>query len=783
MSTTTVSRVEGIDKRIHRYFSCSKKEVPKTAVQNGYRAEPEHIFSRSWYFLERYLCCRKRNNARKDIMSDAKYVPVPHYSRPGRRQSLKPRPSIDPDIQATELDADQILFLIKEKAAKNIQRIARGYLARLFCKRLWDEAMEQARLYWQAYAARIQWEREKRRIEARVIAEMSRKIVNKVISDVSSHLVRTYAAITIQRYWRGYQGRRVVLVKHTVRVRPPPSLTRRFGHDILRRVWVRRRFEPAGGWPGKSDVIEYNMWDYTDKAPKGRSYGLTTHKIRGTPANQKEHDILTGDRNAWYGLPVSVAAHEEASMSQPAHVKAFLEASPYAIPLGGQSSSSKRTKVSYDTLGWDGYVGEPFVEPSGGVTVMANDSEIETEMEGMSSLPRRVFPTRGAYKPTSASATTHSRQSSSRQLVTRSAHTQYSPSTTLRSPSPSPLYGSSSSIDPSQSLSMHSHTPASIHSNSNNIHTYSGMNMNMTMTAPALMLSTTTPITSAMPMIMTTKKPSTASHISTSTSTLTSVPVHWKTESQAIVRKRTAAAASWTPKTTDMAAEAVDMTGGTGSSVPGPWSGSSWSRLKARSAAATAATTPSHNNNSTFGTSNYPSGTGVGVGTGIGLGTAMGPGPGPVESRAKVWPSVKKEHFHLKYTWVPQPLVQTAVRQIYSRDPSQDMPYDGEEEEEEEDDGSSSFPMTMMKSTTLQGGKELSQRSTAAASLEDIEQAFRDKSQSYYALESDLLSKKGYSTSLTATGGMGRSIGCKSSTIVSVSTQSYKDSIHPYHFL
>ena len=64
--------------------------------------------------------------------------------------------------------------------------------------------------------------------------------------------------------------------------RPPPPLRRvprRYGMDVLRRMWARKAFEPGGGWPGRLDYLQYDMWDYADKPPAGRDYGLKTLKV------------------------------------------------------------------------------------------------------------------------------------------------------------------------------------------------------------------------------------------------------------------------------------------------------------------------------------------------------------------------------------------------------------------------------------------------------------------------------------------------------------------------
>ena len=58
--------------------------------------------------------------------------------------------------------------------------------------------------------------------------------------------------------------------------KPPPN---RFKLEVFRRIWARKDYVPEGGWPGKADFIEFNMWDYIYHPPKGNKYGLKTHKV------------------------------------------------------------------------------------------------------------------------------------------------------------------------------------------------------------------------------------------------------------------------------------------------------------------------------------------------------------------------------------------------------------------------------------------------------------------------------------------------------------------------
>lgn len=65
-------------------------------------------------------------------------------------------------------------------------------------------------------------------------------------------------------------------------------------------------------------AVQYDMWEHTDKPPKGNEYGLLTRKLHAAPRSQEELRLLLGDRNAWVGIPVSVLAREETRREPPA---------------------------------------------------------------------------------------------------------------------------------------------------------------------------------------------------------------------------------------------------------------------------------------------------------------------------------------------------------------------------------------------------------------------------------------------------------------------------------
>lgn len=69
------------------------------------------------------------------------------------------------------------------------------------------------------------------------------------------------------------------MLKKQLRVPKPKPPPNRFKSEVFRRIWARKNFVPKGGWPGKADFIEFDMWEHIYTPPKGNKYGLKTHKV------------------------------------------------------------------------------------------------------------------------------------------------------------------------------------------------------------------------------------------------------------------------------------------------------------------------------------------------------------------------------------------------------------------------------------------------------------------------------------------------------------------------
>lgn len=79
--------------------------------------------------------------------------------------------------------------------------------------------------------------------------------------------------------YRGYLVRKRNLLQRKPKKWRKRVVPSRFSIDVYRRIWGRSQYEPLGGWPGRFDTIDYDMWDYIDKPPKGRQFGLRTRKV------------------------------------------------------------------------------------------------------------------------------------------------------------------------------------------------------------------------------------------------------------------------------------------------------------------------------------------------------------------------------------------------------------------------------------------------------------------------------------------------------------------------
>jgi hypothetical protein len=98
----------------------------------------------------------------------------------------------------------------------------------------------------------------------------------------------------------------------------------------------RTQFEPSGGWKGKVDHIDFDIWEHIDKPPKGRDFGLRTHKLFAHTHNEKSKERLINDHNAWVGFPTKLLTTKEAKEPMSDFERRLRETSAYAKPLFSQ---------------------------------------------------------------------------------------------------------------------------------------------------------------------------------------------------------------------------------------------------------------------------------------------------------------------------------------------------------------------------------------------------------------------------------------------------------------
>lgn len=623
------------------------------------------------------------------------------YDRPGRRYSDFHRRDSDADKRKLKISKEELLFRKHTSAAIHVQRVVRGYLGRVHRERLLIASLEEARRFWENYYAQLRWEREKRRIAELERAKLARSFVNALIGNVVNCLVRLHAAITIQRMWRGYWVRRNLVKRIPRPARIKSDLHRRFAHDTLRRVWSRRHFQPAEGWPGKSAVLHYGMWSHVHSPPKGRSYGLRTHKIRAVPKTPKEEAILRNDGNAWYGIPTAVWSSDDAKPPVSSEVLAWKKSSPFTATLV-KRQTKKRKSVSYESLGWT---------PEQGAAGVSN--EVVRESYAVEDLRT---PSRGAVKPTSRSHYPAHKSGTNTQVMTSSTWGGVSQRNGLSTP-----LGENSSPDHGTEVEA-----PNLFSTNN-----ASMSQNVSMDGTALSLPP--PRTAMSGDLHTRSQPSSRARES-NTHKSTTVPAHWKRESSAIPRKRTAGAQSWTPGPAPSSdAFSRDIMHRTTSA---------WGRLK------TGSVSRLPGNDMTNPTASHAA----------------------AESRVRVWPTVARRHYTLRYTWLPQGMVDRAVNKMY-------------DERVVDEDG--------LWSSSHNDASDLS----AAPSLEDIEREYESKSEKYYAMEADLLSSKmsrhNLSLSAISHSSAASSIyhadfaptGVSHSNTTLGSFSSSNRQMHPYHFL
>jgi hypothetical protein len=214
-------------------------------------------------------------------------------------------------------------LLLRREAATRIQAIIRGYLGRRYYERQYQRALSVMNDFWRRKRELKLLEKEKQKITKVVRGKVSsptpwlssspsflhvclclslsdgvttrkryfgKRCFEKSSSGwcrydptVRSSLPSTPHSLT-PRAWRGLVGRSIasyfLMLAKQLRLNKPAAPPSRFKSEVFRRIWARKKFVPTGGWPGKADFKEFNMWDHVSTPPRGNKYGLKTHKVR-----------------------------------------------------------------------------------------------------------------------------------------------------------------------------------------------------------------------------------------------------------------------------------------------------------------------------------------------------------------------------------------------------------------------------------------------------------------------------------------------------------------------
>ena len=219
--------------------------------------------------------------------------------------------SDDEDERKKEELGKQDPDIAKEYAAAVVaQKLVRCFLAQVHFQQRMREAIAIAEEFVSDQTTQLKMKkREKLEKRAGRVAheQFTRCYVDDLLSNTSLYLVQRIAAIMLQKNWRGHRVRLRFHLNWSKAMRPPRKPVSKFTPQQARRVWARKEYVPDGGWPAlKWSVIEYDIHEHADRAPKGRDFGIKTRKVELPAKLQRNKDIVMSDSNAWVGIPVNV---------------------------------------------------------------------------------------------------------------------------------------------------------------------------------------------------------------------------------------------------------------------------------------------------------------------------------------------------------------------------------------------------------------------------------------------------------------------------------------------
>lgn len=199
---------------------------------------------------------------------------------------------------------------IRNEAAIKIQSIIRGKFGKKLALNQWQLVIEKTNDYWLEVIRKRNEDKERLLMLERLRKKFIYEYVNDVIEVSIVCYIQNHAAITIQRFWRNYLTNKKYPRKSKI-FKKKKKMLLRYGIDVYRRLWGRSHFEPRGGWPGRAEVIMYDVKSHENKPPVGKSYGLKTYKVHILPRSYKEKEILLTDSGSWIGIPVQIQERNE----------------------------------------------------------------------------------------------------------------------------------------------------------------------------------------------------------------------------------------------------------------------------------------------------------------------------------------------------------------------------------------------------------------------------------------------------------------------------------------
>jgi hypothetical protein len=144
--------------------------------------------------------------------------------------------------------------------------------------------------------------------------------VYDVISLASLYIVQVANCLFIQKYWRGYRGRKntKTILKFRLKIINRQKnksrkfvvkkiIPSKFSMDVHRRVWGRTEFEPVNGWSlggvvlgsGGTGPLVYDISQFTNQPPLTDKSGLRILKIPIISNNVTEDFMLCMKRKVY----------------------------------------------------------------------------------------------------------------------------------------------------------------------------------------------------------------------------------------------------------------------------------------------------------------------------------------------------------------------------------------------------------------------------------------------------------------------------------------------------